>query len=67
MMDYEEFELNKYKVYKGDELLVTGTAEECAGFLNIKKSTIYWHLTDSAKKIREKRKYPQHAIRVEKV
>ena len=60
-------ELNRYSVYKGEELLVTGTAKECADKLGIRTATIYWHLTESAKKLREKRKYPQHAIRVEKV
>jgi len=29
-----------YAVYKGDELLVIGTKEECANFLGVKKTNI---------------------------
>lgn len=35
----------EYAIYKGDELLVIGTKEECADALNVKPSTITFYLS----------------------
>lgn len=40
----------EYFVYRGDEFLVVGTAEECANYLGIKKSSLLWLSSTVAKK-----------------
>ena len=35
--------LKQYAIYKGDELIVIGTVHECASFMGVKPSTIYWY------------------------
>lgn len=42
--------VKEYAVYRGDDLIVMGTATECAEFLGVKKHTIYWYASPSAKK-----------------
>lgn len=39
-----------YAIYKGEELLATGTASECAKELNVKPDYICWLITPSGKK-----------------
>jgi hypothetical protein len=51
-----------YAIYKGDELLVIGTAEECAKKLNVKKEYIYWLTKPTAKKRLAKRKDPDKCM-----
>ena len=41
-------DIMEYAVYKGDDLIVVGTATECAEFLGVKKHTIYWYASPSA-------------------
>lgn len=41
---------NEYAVYKGDDLLVKGTIKECANYMNVKESTIYWYSNPVARK-----------------
>lgn len=41
-------EKHEYAVYRGDDLIVMGTATECAEFLGVKKHTIYWYASPSA-------------------
>ena len=38
----------EYAVYKGDELIVVGTADECAEFLGVRRETIYFYASPSA-------------------
>lgn len=39
-----------YVVYKGDEIVATGTLEECARKLHIQPSTMRWYATPSARR-----------------
>ncbi|MDT0163858.1 hypothetical protein [Bacillus sp. AG4(2022)] len=48
----------EYAVYKGDELLVMGTAEECAKEMNVKPEYIVWLTMPTAKRRLAKRKNP---------
>lgn len=41
--------MKEYAVYKGDELLVMGTAEECAEVLKVKPDYIRWLTTPTAR------------------
>jgi len=34
-----------FAIYKGEELLTSGTAKECAKELNVKEDTIYFYKT----------------------
>jgi len=36
-----------YAVYKGEEMLVMGTAKECAEALNVKTSTIHFYKNEA--------------------
>ena len=38
----------EYAVYKGDKLIVFGTADECAEFLGVRRETIYFYASPSA-------------------
>lgn len=40
----------QYAVYRGDDLLAIGTAEEIAEKLGIKKKTVYFYASPSYKK-----------------
>lgn len=40
----------QYAVYKGDDLLVIGTAEEIAEKLGIKKETVYFYASPAHKR-----------------
>ena len=42
--------MREYAVYKGEEFVTIGTAEECAKELGIKSETIRWLSTPTAKK-----------------
>lgn len=50
----------EYAVYKGDTLLVIGTADECAKELNVKPETIYYYTTEAYARKLEKRKRPEN-------
>lgn len=39
-----------YTVYKGDEIIANGTLEQCARALGVKRSTVQWYATPSARK-----------------
>ena len=39
--------MKEYAVYKGDQILVVGTLEECAKKLNVKPGTILFYGTPS--------------------
>lgn len=52
-------ETREYAVYKGEELLVMGTALECARKLNVSKEYIVWLATPIAKRRLAKRKNPE--------
>ena len=50
-----------YAVYKGDDLLAIGTAEECAELLKVKARTIAWYATPSYKRRLEQQKWTRNA------
>ena len=39
-----------YTVYKGDEIICTGSARECAEALGVKVKTIYFHASKALKR-----------------
>ncbi|MNW40414.1 hypothetical protein D3C74_175280 [compost metagenome] len=49
----------EFAIYKGEELLVMGTAEECAEKLKVSKEYIYWLTMPTAKRRLAKRKHPE--------
>ncbi|WP_207695525.1 hypothetical protein DOK67_0000155 [Enterococcus sp. DIV0212c] len=45
-----------YAIYKGDDLITTGTKQECAEVLNVKQSTIeFWTTPSNVKRDKGKR------------
>lgn len=42
--------LKEYALYKGEDLLAMGTAEEIAREIGVKKSTVYYYASDAYKK-----------------
>ena len=38
----------EYAVYKGDDILIIGNVEECAKYMGVSKSTIYWYSNKAA-------------------
>lgn len=50
----------EYAVYKGDKLLVMGTARHCAEVLGVQPETIYYYTTDAYHRKLEKRGSPQN-------
>lgn len=50
-----------FAVYKGEKLLVTGTAKECADKLDVNPKYIYWMITPTGKKRLANRKNPERA------
>ncbi|MFG3613526.1 hypothetical protein [Rummeliibacillus stabekisii] len=56
----------EYAVYKGDGLLVLGSAKECAEALEVQPEYIQWLTTPTAKKRLAKRKSPDKCITAEK-
>lgn len=51
-----------YAVYKGEEHLTTGTAEECAEELGVSSAYIFWMVTPTGKKRLANRKNPEKAM-----
>jgi len=51
----------EYAVYKGDDLIVIGTANECAEYMNVTPHYIYWMTTPAGKRRFENRKNPSRA------
>jgi hypothetical protein len=49
----------EYAIYKGEELIAMGTAEECAAKLGVTKEYVYWLTMPTAKKRLAKRKNPE--------
>lgn len=45
----------EYAVYKGEQLLVMGSAHHCAEFLGVQPETIYYYTTDAYQRKLEKR------------
>lgn len=52
----------EYAVYKGDDLLVMGTAKECAQELGVTANYIKWMTTPSGIKIYNNRKRPERCM-----
>lgn len=50
-----------YAVYKGEDLLATGTQDECAAELGVTPHTIHFWVTPTGKKRTANRKYPDKA------
>jgi len=51
----------EYAIYKGDDLLVIGTARECAKQLGVHEETIRWLSTPAARRRAKRRKNPNKA------
>lgn len=54
--------VKEYAVYKGDDLLVMGNAQECADELGVTKKYIQWLTTPSGIKRLESLKKPEKAV-----
>ncbi len=52
----------EYAVYKGDDLLALGTAEECAAKLGVTPKYIYWLTMPTAKRRLAARKHPEKCM-----
>ncbi|MDQ0158833.1 hypothetical protein [Alkalibacillus salilacus] len=52
----------EYTVYKGEDIIVSGTAKECAQVLNIKPESVRWLATQANLRRIEKRQYSNHAM-----
>lgn len=52
----------EYAIYKGDELLVIGTARECAEKLGVQLPYIHWLMTPTAKRRLAQRKNPERCV-----
>lgn len=52
----------EYAIYRGDELLIMGTAQECADELQVTKKYIQWLTSPSGKKRSEERVRPDKCI-----
>ncbi len=59
--------MKEYAVYRGDNLLVIGTAKECAAELNMKPESIRWLTTPTAKQRLAKRKHPERCVVVDRL
>ena len=46
---------NIYAIYRNDEMIFDGYAEECAEFMKIKLTSFYWYLTPTGQKRQENR------------
>ncbi|CAM3605350.1 hypothetical protein ERUR111494_02480 [Erysipelothrix urinaevulpis] len=42
--------MNEYALYKGDDFITIGTAQELSDYLNVKKNTIYFLATPENKR-----------------
>lgn len=51
----------EYAIYKGDDLIITGTVQECADFMGVTAQYIYSLASPSRKKIIANRKNPDKA------
>ena len=49
----------EHAVYKGDDLVVMGTAEQCAAKMKTTAQYIYWMTTQAAQRRLAKRKNPE--------
>ncbi|EST12062.1 hypothetical protein [Sporolactobacillus laevolacticus] len=58
----KKIKATRYAIYKGDRLICTGTAVECADKLNCRPDYISWLTTPTAKKRLANRKHPERAI-----
>jgi hypothetical protein len=54
--------VKEYAIYKGDEFLCVGTAEECAKYLGILPRTVRYYSYEKYRKKVEKRKNPKNYI-----
>jgi hypothetical protein len=68
LSNYKEvFMLLEYAVYKGDELIVMGTAKECAKHMNVTPEYIKWMTTPTGKARLARRKNPDRCTTAEKL
>lgn len=71
MINGSECEVNKLKpefaIYKGEKLLVIGSAEECATELKVQPKYIHWLTTPTAKQRLAKRKNPEKCVVADKL
>jgi hypothetical protein len=52
----------EYALYRGEEFLFAGTAEECANFWGIKAASVKWMCTPTGKRRFEGRKHKERCI-----
>ena len=52
----------EYAVYKGENLIAMGTANECAKVMGVKPDTVKYYVTNAYKRKLAKRKYPEKCI-----
>lgn len=57
----------EYAVYKGNELIVTGTAQECADFMNVSSKYIRWMTSPTGKRRLAGRKNPSKCTTAERI
>lgn len=54
--------MTDFAVYRGEELLIVGTAAECAEFLKVKPDTVKYYATPTWAKRYETRKKPDKCL-----
>lgn len=57
----------EYAVYKGEDILCIGTAEECAAHLGIKVESLKWYSTPTGQRRTANRKKPDKCLVVSKL
>jgi hypothetical protein len=57
-------DITEVAIYKGDNLLASGTIRKCAKELGCKKQTLFWYLSPTYRKRVAKRSYSDNAIKV---
>lgn len=57
--------VKEYAVYKGDDLIVMGTAQECADYMGVTKEYIIWLTMPTAKRRLASRKHPDRCTTAE--
>lgn len=59
--------MKEFIVYKGDQMVAVGTAEDCAAILGVKPSTIRWHVTPTGRKRQAARKKQDKVLAVDRL
>lgn len=54
--------MTEYTIYKGEEIICSGTKEECAAVLGVKPSTIQFYASPTWERKYAKRKKPERCV-----